>query len=183
MKLSQKAKKRLILAGCGVVCAILVIAISMQFNKVQPEDEAILPSPAVAEDVYPGPKNPNSDPAIGAGLNVDPTVPSPSPADPADTADSSGTEQSLQAEPIKPEPPAETPAPQDDTAVSNPEKTPEYKPEDTVKTTPKGPEGGEKKDGKIFVPGFGWIEDHGGGNAVSDVTSDGDINNQVGSMG
>ena len=44
MKLSEKAKKRLILAGLGVVCVILVIAISSQFKTVQPEDEAILPS-------------------------------------------------------------------------------------------------------------------------------------------
>lgn len=28
------------------------------------------------------------------------------------------------------------------------------------------PQGGDKKDGKIFVPGFGWIEDEGGGSTV-----------------
>lgn len=179
MKLSEKAKKRLILTGLGVVCAILVIAISSQFKTMQPEDEAILPSSTVSDNIGP---TPSVDPANDAGLNVGSIDPTASPTTPADTADSSGTEQSLQTEPTKPEAPAESPAPQDDTVVTNPEKPPEYKPEDTVKTTPEEPAGGEKKDGKIYVPGFGWIEDHGGGTQQNEVTSDGDINKQVGSM-
>jgi hypothetical protein len=57
---------------------------------------------------------------------------------------------------------------------------------DSVKkpnTTQSGePQGGEKKDGKVYLPGFGWIEDHGGGGEGKVVDGDGDINKQVGTM-
>ncbi len=35
------------------------------------------------------------------------------------------------------------------------------------------PQGGEKKDGKIYVPGFGWIEDEGGGSDVHEAPNAG----------
>ncbi len=44
------------------------------------------------------------------------------------------------------------------------------------------PKSGDVKDGKIYVPGFGWIEDNGGGTEQEEVSSDGDIDKQVGSM-
>jgi hypothetical protein len=53
------------------------------------------------------------------------------------------------------------------------------------KTTPKSdgqPHGGDTKDGKIYVPGFGWINDQGGGGQGTVGKSDGDINKQVGTM-
>lgn len=34
-------------------------------------------------------------------------------------------------------------------------------------TTPSTPKAGDKKDGKIYVPGFGWIEDNGGGSGTT----------------
>ncbi len=64
----------------------------------------------------------------------------------------------------KPEPP---PPPEiSEEQKKDPTSKPEYT-EEQIKPNqqePKGPQGGEKKDGKIYVPGFGWIEDHGGGN-------------------
>ena len=39
------------------------------------------------------------------------------------------------------------------------------------------------EDGKIYVPGFGWITDNGGGGQGTTVDGDGDINKQVGNMG
>lgn len=180
-KLSPKAKKGLIVAGLGVVCVILVIAISVQFHSEAPKDAAVLPSTPAPADIQPDLNNPQ--PSTALVIAPDPAAPISSPAVPVDTSDSSGTEQHLQAEPTKPTPPVDPPTPIETPAVSKPEKTPEYKPEDTVKTKPKEPEGGEKKDGKIYVPGFGWIEDQGGGNSVDEVTSDGDINKQVGNMG
>lgn len=40
-------------------------------------------------------------------------------------------------------------------------------------------------DGKpsIWIPGFGWIEDHGGGSSGISVDGEGDINKQIGVMG
>lgn len=37
----------------------------------------------------------------------------------------------------------------------------------------KQPQGGEKQDGKIYVPGFGWIEDEGGGSDVHEAPNAG----------
>lgn len=49
------------------------------------------------------------------------------------------------------------------------------------------PKSGSKTviDGKpyVWIPGFGWIEDHGGGSVSIPVGSEGDINKQVGIMG
>jgi len=56
------------------------------------------------------------------------------------------------------------------------------KPKDTPKNDNQ-PQGGETKDGKIYVPGFGWIDDNGGGGQGTTVDGDGDINKQVGNMG
>ena len=41
-------------------------------------------------------------------------------------------------------------------------------------------QGGDTKNGKIYVPGFGWID--GGGGQGTTVDGDGDINKQVGTM-
>ena len=44
MKLTEKAKKRLTLAGLGVVCVVLVIAIASQFKAVAPKEADVQPS-------------------------------------------------------------------------------------------------------------------------------------------
>ena len=40
---------------------------------------------------------------------------------------------------------------------------------------------GITNDGKIYVPGFGWIDDIGEGQGTA-VDGDGDINKQIGNM-
>lgn len=55
---------------------------------------------------------------------------------------------------------------------------------DSVKkpdTTQTGePKGGERKDGQVYLPGFGWVTETGGSGTT--VDGDGDINKQVGTM-
>ncbi|EGW36662.1 DUF6550 family protein, partial [Desulfosporosinus sp. OT] len=41
---------------------------------------------------------------------------------------------------------------------------------------------GDKKDGQVYIPGFGWVKDEGGGSQGKVGKSDGDINKQVGIM-
>lgn len=38
---------------------------------------------------------------------------------------------------------------------------------------PTQPQGGERQDGKIYVPGFGWIDDEGGGSDVREAPNAG----------
>ena len=50
--------------------------------------------------------------------------------------------------------------------------------------TPKNndvPQGGDTNNGKIYVPGFGWIDDVGEGQGTA-VDGEGDINKQIGNM-
>jgi len=95
---------------------------------------------------------------------------------------SSNTETSKpEAVPKKPEPPKEKPKTTDD--ITNKNKVPAY-PEKAVKPQKESiPKGGEKNNkGQVYVPGFGWVNDEGGGGQGTNVTSDGDINKQVGTM-
>lgn len=193
MKLTEKTKRRLTIAGLGVVSIVLVIAIASQFKTKVPKDPEILQTQAVSSEVTPSVDVPDSsmEPSETPKISVPSIDPTETPAvtEGVDTGKSIGTEQSIQAEPTKP--PAPTEAPKTEVSTSkeenptvNPSKTSENKTEGTVKTTPQEPAGGEKKDGKIYVPGFGWIEDEGGGVKQETVGNEGDelTGNKVGQM-
>ena len=186
MKLSEKAKKRIIIAGLSAVCVILVIAISSQLKKDDPSDVSIPVTPIVTDAAKPDADiiTPAVETANEPEITVQPIEPTATsaPTKGADTADSTGTEQSIQTEPVKPKAPTETPAVSDEKAVTNPDKEPEYKPEDTVKTNPSEPKSGDKNEkGQVYVPGFGWVDDS-GANEGTVVDGDGDIDKQVGEM-
>lgn len=60
------------------------------------------------------------------------------------------------------------PAVEDDAVLTDPAVPPEYEPQQTTVTAasePKAvtPNHGETKDGKIYINGFGWVKDEGGG--------------------
>lgn len=175
-KLSDKNKRWLTVAGLGVVCIALVIAISSQFKTEVPKDNLNAPSPTASGEV-----NPSSDagsPAGGKDVVVQANEPATASTETSNTADSTGTEQTIQLDSVKPEAPTSTPTPQGDTTDSS--KTPTYKSEDTTVSEPAEPKGGEKKDGKVYLPGFGWVTDTGGSGTT--VDGGGDINKQVGQM-
>lgn len=100
-----------------------------------------------------------------------------------------GTEQTIQPDPIKPEytneqlkNPDQKP---DGEKVTEQDKPIEHSKVEKPSTPPKDdnqPQGGEKKNGQIYVPGFGWIDDIGEGQGTV-VDGEGDINKQVGIMG
>ena len=188
MKLTDKAKKRLTLAGLGVVCAVLVIAIASQFKTEAPKAVSVQPSSTASDAVSPG--TPSAGPNNTQEVNAQPINPTVTPASSTDTGDSTGTEQSIQAEVTKSlEPPQE--------AKTDPSKTPDgekvekvtptehdkvTKPErNTSSSTPKAGDKNEK--GQIWFPGFGWVDDE-GANTGTKVGNEGDelTGNKVGSM-
>ncbi len=64
--------------------------------------------------------------------------------------------------------PPEPPKIEDEEMLTNPDKKPIYEPEQTeVKQQPETPSDtpkhGDTKDGMIYINGFGWVVDHGGG--------------------
>ena len=64
------------------------------------------------------------------------------------------------------EPPA-PPQIEDEEMLTNPDKEPIYEPEQTEVKQPETPSDtpkhGDTKDGMIYIDGFGWVVDHGGG--------------------
>ena len=174
--LSDKNKRWLTTAGLGVVCIALVIAISSQFETEKPKDNLVAPSSTAMVKV--NPSTDVSNPAGGKDVVIQSSEPTTTSTETPNTADSTGTEQTIQPDPVKPEAPKETPKSQGET--TNPSKAPTYKPEDTTVSKPAVPKGGEKKDGKVYLPGFGWVTETGGSGTT--VDGGGDINKQVGQM-
>ena len=188
MKLTDKVKKRFTLAGLGVVCVALVILIASQFKTDAPKAVSVQPSSTASDAVSPG--TPSAGPNNTQEVNAQPINPTVTPASSTDTGDSTGTEQSIQAEVTKSlEPPQE--------AKTDPSKTPDgekvekvtptehdkvTKPErNTSSSTPKAGDKNEK--GQIWFPGFGWVDDE-GANTGTKVGNEGDelTGNKVGSM-
>lgn len=184
MKLTDKAKKNLTIAGLGVVCVVLVIVISSQFKPEAPKEVSVQPTSTVSDEVNPA----DVIPSPSTEVNVPPINPSEASASPAGAGDSTGTEQSIQAEVIKPtEPPQEV--------LTDPSKTPDGEKVDKVtpvehdkvtkpESTPSAgtPKAGDKNEkGQMWVPGFGWVDDS-GPNEGTTVDGEGDINKQVGNM-
>lgn len=168
MKLTDRAKKRLTLAGLGVVCVILVIAIASQFKAEELKDVSVQPSSTVSDAVNPG--NPSTGSTNTQEVNAKPIDSTVAPAQSTDTGDSTGTEQSIQVEITKPD------------TVTPLEKDKITKPYDNASSsTPKSGDKNEK--GQTWVPGFGWVDDS-GPNVGTQVGNDDDelTGNKVGSM-
>lgn len=175
-KISDKNKRWLTIAGLGVVCVALVIAISSQFHAEKPKDSTAASSPKVSDEVN---VKPESDKITDqTDVTISTSVPSVSSSQASGSGASSGTKQTIQSDVSKPVAPKKAPKPQGDT--TNQSKAPTYKPEDTTVSEPTQPKGGEKKDGKVYLPGFGWVTDTGGSGTT--VDGGGDINKQVGNM-
>ena len=80
--------------------------------------------------------------------------------------------------------PPPNPQVKDENQLTNPNQEPSYAEEDTkINPDSNTPQNGEKKNGMIYIDGFGWIKDEGGGTVEKSFDSDGDINKQVGNMG
>lgn len=175
-KLSDKNKRWLTIAGLGVVCVALMIAISSQFHVAKPKDNATVSSSTVSDKVNVKPES--SKTTDQTDVAVPASKPSTESSQAAGNGVSSGAKQTIQSDVSKPEAPKETPKPKSDT--TNQSKAPAYNSKDTTVSEPAQPKGGEKKDGKVYLPGFGWVTDTGGSGTA--VDGGGDINKQVGNM-
>ena len=70
-------------------------------------------------------------------------------------------------------------------ALKNPDTPPVYdKEQTTVEKKSSEPKSGDKKDGQVYIPGFGWVKDEGGGSKGVKVGNEGDklTGNKVGQM-
>jgi hypothetical protein len=177
MKLKDKTKKRLMLAGLGILSVVLVVAIAAQFRTRTPADGKADASSAAPDASVPSISAPGA-----AGSSPDVSVPAVSAPDTAsqnggakDTGDSSGTDQSIQAEITKPSEPSSE-------AKTNPKQTPDGKKAADSSSEPSTPKSGDKNSkGQVWVPGFGWVDNSGDnvGTKADDMYENG---NKIGNM-
>ncbi len=158
--ITDKNKRVLLAWGLAVVCIFLIAAISSKLDIKPAQDDATPPSVTVPGDVNPA-------------VSFD--------GETADEKDEVVVKQADDANETDQSDPPPKPTPLGDT--TNPAKPPEYKEEDTTVSKPAEPKAGDKNEkGQVWFPGFGWVNDEGGGTEVNEVGSDGDINKQVGTM-
>ena len=180
--MKNTTKKWLTVAGCLAVCAVLVFLIAGQFGKEPVTDDPLPTGSSQPEDVVvtePGGGDDNAEKKDD--VEVKPEIPSVTPtpgASEGNGAVSSGTEQSIQPDPVKPEP--------DEDAIKNPAQKPDGtpvegtpKPEDHNNVTPPPAPPSTNTGGGL--PGFDNVPDA-GPNQIIEVDGDGDINKQVGIM-
>ena len=176
--------KRIILIAAGVLlCAALVVGIVSRLAAVpMPID------PAISDDV-PDTKDPVvniSDPEVKVDIKTDGEQ-----HDFGRDADNSGTEQTIQGTPTKPDAPEHPSTTEKDhvpddvpEADRNKETPPTYKPEQTeVKPQPTEPAGGSTNDaGQVYVPGFGYVDYEGNNVGIKDDSMY-ENGNKIGIMG
>ncbi len=166
--MKEKTKKMLILSGSAAVCAALVCVISSQFAKnEQPIETASLPqqkTPAVTVAISTTAK-PETEPVV-----IEETIIPTEEIFDAETLELPENVQKIDqsfSEPELPEPEPPAPVITDEAALTNPEQPPEYEPAHTAPadtTTPNNtPQHGDKQNGMIYINGFGWVADEGGG--------------------
>jgi hypothetical protein len=161
--MTDKKKRMLLLTVCSLACIALIVCIAARFagreqpvNTVQGGENTAVSNPLVnistSEPVIDMQgDNPSSVKDTSSGMG----------------ADSTGTEQTIQADPVKPEAPEPPSASAKDhsaddvsDADKNAQAPPTYKPEQkTVTTTPSEPAPGSINDkGQQYFPGFGWVD-------------------------
>lgn len=188
MKINEKTKKVLTIAGCTIVGLVLVVAIGSQFAK-SPKDADTLPSSVtVVSDV-----NPSIDTDASTGekdIVVNSNTDSSAETIDKSPAQTDQPEQNIQPEVTKPAEPSEKQK-TDPTQKPDGEKvtgTPKAEDHDNVtpsadtKKNENEPQGGETNSkGQTYFPGFGWVDGNGDaqGTTADDMYENG---NKIGDM-
>lgn len=178
-----KTKKNLIIAGTSLVCAALVcVTVSrfaaekpMQTDRAYAETEPAEIVTTVVTTAAPDMKEPEITMTIKSEKAAE------TEAKPMTEVDRSFEKMTKPAT----EPP---PAVEDKAALTDPAAPPEYEPaQTTVTAAPESkadtPQHGETKDGKIYINGFGWVKDEGGGGTGYVDTEMYQNGNKIGSFG
>ena len=180
--MKDKTKRALLIVSGVVVCVALTVVIASRFNRpttVDPASESSQSSEAQPQVEI---KTPD--------ISTSNTGDAGTTADPGAGADSSGTEQTIQSDPVKPDAPADpSTVAENHTAEDvpeadrNAETPPTYTKEQTTVTEPSTPDAGSTNtNGQVYVPGFGYVDNSRGNQTVEDnnIYENG---NKIGDMG
>lgn len=176
--MKDTTKKKLLVAVGALACVALAVGIVAGFGGQPKGDDPSLntegPDPTTPVVDIQEPETPTVNVKLNTGHDAGAT------ADPGAGADNSGTEQTIQSDPVKPEAPeppeapavAAQPEPEhtgDDvpTEERNQEAPPTYEETPTVTTEPvEQPD--QNSEGAYYFPGFGYIQSGGEGTATQD---------------
>jgi hypothetical protein len=186
MKINEKTKKVLTIAGGTIVGLALVVAIGSQFAKAPKDADTLASSAAVVSDV-----NPSIDTDTSTGekdIVVKQNTDSTEETIDESPAQTDQPEQNIQPEVTKPAAPSEkqktdpTKKPDGEKVTGTPkaEEHDNVTPSADTKKNENEPQGGETQNGKVYLPGFGWVTDTGGfGTTADDMYENG---NKIGDM-
>ncbi|UWG97558.1 MAG: DUF6550 family protein [Candidatus Dehalobacter alkaniphilus] len=171
-KLSAKTQKRLLVSGLAALCVVLAVAVFSFVGGSGEKDKSNITAKNISNKVTvddiktgSGTENQASDKNVVLDIGKQQDVEVPITKTPEKTAE------------------PEKPVVKDEDALKNSDTPPVYdKEQTTVEKKSSEPKSGDKKGGKVYIPGFGWVTDEGGGGKGEVVDSDGDINKQVGQM-
>ena len=184
--MTERKKKIIIITVCCLLCAAAVIGIASHFGGGGAEVTS-----GSLSDAQPDKNDPTVDiddsrpdvkPNVQPGLNTQ--TPQPAKPDPGQGADSTGTEQTIQADPVKPQAPEKPAAPsgpathlpdgheaedvpQEERRTED-EAPPTYDEQPIITPTPQPNMQGGYDEGGTYVPGFGYIQSSGAGTATQD---------------
>ncbi|KAF5038045.1 MAG: DUF6550 family protein [Sedimentibacter saalensis] len=182
--INNRTKKYLFVASGVTVIALLIAIIGSQFEK-EP----------VADAVIPQNKNEVTDVMIDKSeieeneddIIVEPVI-IPEQIQTDTGAIDTGTEQKIQGDvPEKPTYTEEqltdpTQKPNGEKVEPSREEIEEVIQEAPITETNSEPQGGDKKDGQIYLPGFGWVKDEGGGGEGTVAEDMYENGNKIGDM-
>jgi outer membrane biosynthesis protein TonB len=183
--INDKTKGRLIVSGGLIISLILIVLISGQFRK-EPIAEAELPNQSEdsVDIILETPEMTEKEDEI-----IVPEIEITDIETKDNGAIDTGTEQTIQGNPEKPKEPTKeqledpTQKPNGEKVETPPEPVNHNKVEKPAETPKKDdePQGGDTNNGKIYVPGFGWIDDvgEGQGTTAEDMYENG---NKIGNM-
>lgn len=193
--MKANVKKHVIIGTLSAVCVAMVCVIAAQFNTKLPSiDDNVTETTTKAEITVVITAKPKEEKKpIIANSNAD-TVAETETAtikiEHEDFVESGGIaiDQSFK-EATKPETAPPPPEITDDVALTNPAEPPKYESEQveikpqTTEPPSDTPKHGDKKDGMIYINGFGWVVDNGGGGVNEYVYDMYENGNKIGYFG
>ncbi|MGC6175112.1 DUF6550 family protein [Lacrimispora sp. 38-1] len=173
MKKDYSTKKKAAIAALSIVAVCLAGGLFYYTGTMggQPQETPVESmAPVESQVVLPEIKPEATPKTTQTDSSTSDAAPSENPSDTSQEAAApagSETQGQVQSKPSdgKPKSPTEATPPSDPPAETN------QGSENGSNSTQ--PQGGEKQDGKIYVPGFGWIEDEGGGSDVQEAPNAG----------
>ena len=202
--MTMKTKRGLAVGGGTVLCAALAILIAARFA---PEPEVTAPDTSdtssttlISVEISTAKHEETKPIEIEKPVEstISPNNSTPAESDPekeaADFIEDGGIEinqdfsEPEKTDSIPQNEPPEPPKIEDEEMLTNPDKEPTYEPEQIeVKPQPETPSNtpkhGDRKDGMIYINGFGWVVDEGGGGVCEPAPDMYENGNKIGYFG